>query len=221
MEKSTSTGLPAKVDPDYVEITNPLARRFIADGSNGIFLATVVDKETTLAESAAYHKISKQRMSYWIGKMLDLRLIKIARTERAASGAKQAVYTSIAPRLRITKSNLTTSEWRETFALFTRHVWDRVLDSVIHASRESRGDALRVFRDKTTNVCWRLIGKDESTGSEDGTLLTWGRMRLNEAHYRAFQRELSAVVTRYQSVNDTNGKPIWFVTAANEEGPPQ
>jgi hypothetical protein len=51
---------------EYHEVTNPLARRFIADGSNGIFLATVVDKETTLAESATYHKISKQRMSYWI-----------------------------------------------------------------------------------------------------------------------------------------------------------
>jgi hypothetical protein len=210
----------AQTNDGYLEITNPLARRFIADGSNGIFLATVVDKETTLAESAAYHKISKQRMSYWIGKMLDLRLIKVARTERAASGAKQAVYTSVAPRFRITKSNLTTSEWRESFALFTRHVWDRVLDSVIHSSRDSRGDALRVFRDKTSNVCWRLIGKDESTGSDDGTLLTWGRMRLNEERYRAFQRDLSALVERYQSTADTDGKPIWFVTAANEEAPP-
>ncbi|MGL4230607.1 MAG: hypothetical protein ACRCWJ_04500 [Casimicrobium sp.] len=205
---------------DYLDITNPLARRFIADGSNGIFLATVVDKETTLAESAAYHKISKQRMSYWIGKMLDLRLIKVARTERSANGTKQAVYTSVAPRFRIAKSNLTAGEWRETVALLTRHVWDRVLDSVIHASRESRGDALRVFRDKSTNVCWRLIGKDESTGSEDGYLLTWGRMRLSEENYRALQRDLSAVVARYQSIKDIEGKPIWFVTAANEDAPP-
>jgi hypothetical protein len=205
---------------EYHEVTNPLARRFIADGSNGIFLATVVDKETTLAESATYHKISKQRMSYWIGKMLDLRLIKVARTERSASGAKQAVYTSVAPRFRVAKSKLTTSEWRETFALLTRHVWDRVLESVIYSSRDSRTDALRVFRDKRTGVCWRLIGKDESASAADGYLLTWGRVRLNEEHYRAMQRDLSALVDRYQSMNDPGGKLIWFVTAANEEAPP-
>jgi hypothetical protein len=216
-----STSSSSTDNDDYLEITNPLARRFIADGNNGIFLATLVAKETTLAASAEYHKISKQRMSYWIGKMLDLRLIKVARTERSANGAKQAVYTSVAPRFRIAKSNLTTGEWRETFALLTRHVWDRVLDSVIHSSRESRADALRVFRDKTTGVCWRLIGKDESAGPGDGYLLTWGRMRLNDEHYRAMQRDMNALVERYQGMNDPDGKPIWFVTAANEEAPPQ
>jgi DNA-binding transcriptional regulator GbsR (MarR family) len=210
----------AKTNDDYLEITNPLARRFVADGSNGVFLATLVDDETTLAASSEYHKLSKQRMSYWINKMLDLRLIKVARTERAANGAKQAVYTSVAPRFRIAKSNLTTSEWRETFVLFTRHVWDRVLDSVIHSSRESRADALRVFRDKRTDVCWRVLGKDESAGAADGYLLTWGRVRLNETQYRAMQRDLNALVERYQSMSDSDGKPIWFVTAANEEAPP-
>jgi DNA-binding transcriptional regulator GbsR (MarR family) len=205
---------------DSLEITNPVARRFIADGSNGIFLATFVDKESSLASASEYHKISKQRMSYWINKMLDLRLIKVARTERATNGSKQAVYTSVAPRFHIKQSNLTTGEWREAIALLTRHVWDRVLDSVMQASREARSDVLRVFRDKRTDTCWRLISKDGESGARDGYLLTWGRVRLTEEDYRVFQSELDAVVKRYQAKTGAQGKMVWFVAAANEEAPP-
>ncbi len=204
---------------EFTEVTNPVVRRFIADGSNGIFLATFVNRESTLAASSHYHRITKQRMSYWIKRMLDLRLIKVARTERAPNGVMQAVYTSTAPRFIIQKSNLSSNEWRETISLLTRHVWDRVLGSVMHASRESRGDALRLFRDKATDVCWRLIGKTESSGPEDGYLLTWGRMRLSEDNYREMQRELNALVKRYQTKTATDGKTIWYVTAANEEAP--
>ncbi len=204
---------------EFTEVTNPVVRRFIADGSNGIFLATFVNKESTLATSSQYHKISKQRMSYWIKRMLDLRLIKVARTERAPNGAMQAVYTSTAARFIIQKKSLSTVEWRETISLLTRHVWDRVLDSVMQASRESRADALRLFRDKETGVCWRLIGRTESSGPEDGYLLTWGRMRLSEDDYREMQRELNTVVKRYQTKTTADGKAIWFVAAANEEAP--
>ncbi len=210
---------PPQKDDDYVDVSNPAARRFISDGSNGIFLTTFVGKETTLAASALFHKISKPRMSYWIRKMLDLQLIKIARYERAANGVQQAVYTSSAHRYRIKKSALTKSEWRETYALLTRHVWGRVIDSVMHAMRESPGDALRLFRYKATNVCWRLIGKDEDTSARDGYLLTWGRVRLKAEDYRAMQRDLSAVVERYNAKTVPNGACIWYVIAANEEPP--
>ncbi len=204
---------------EYVEVTNPLARRFIAAGKSGVFLAQFMGKETTLAAAAAYHKISKQRMSYWIGQMLDLRLIKVARTERGPNGAQQAVYTSTSPRFRITREKLTTKEWREVFVHLTHHVWDRVLDSTLYASREQRGDALRVFRDESTKTTWRLIGKSETPGPIEGYFLNWGRMTLKDTDYRNLQKELAELMQRYRAKNDLSGKKVWYVLGANEEPP--
>jgi hypothetical protein len=220
MQFMTESSKEQSNDDDYFEVTNPLARNFVADGKSGVFLSQFIGKETTLAAASAYHKISKQRMSYWISKMLDLRLIKVARTERGSNGAQQAIYTSTASRFRITKEKLTANEWREVLARLTCHVWDRVLDSALYASRESRGNALRVFRDKSTNTTWRLIGKYEQAGSRDGYFLNWGRMALGESDYRNLQSELAEILQRYHAKTDpSSGKKIWYVLGANEEPP--
>jgi hypothetical protein len=216
MEKTRSALEETSIDDGYVDVTNPLARRFISERTSCRMLLHFVEKETTLAQAADFYKISKQRMSYWINKMLDLRLIKVVRTERAANGSQQAVYTSIAPKLRVRRTDITAAEWRETAALYTKGVWDDALDSAIYASRNSGIDALRIFRDKKTQTIFTYFGRNENMTGESDYCLNTGWARLNEADYRAFQKDIRELVERYTAKKDPTGKGVFYVLCANE-----
>jgi DNA-binding transcriptional regulator GbsR (MarR family) len=80
--KDSAKSAASNKDNSYTDLVNPEARRFVSDGLNGRMFLYFVDREVTLATAAKFYGISKQRMSYWINKMIALKVIKFARFEK-------------------------------------------------------------------------------------------------------------------------------------------
>jgi hypothetical protein len=76
-----------------MQITDPVTAEFLCDTESLRHLAPFLARECTLREAAAMLRISQQRMSYWITKLVKLKLIAFVRFEK--SGRHQAsVYRS-------------------------------------------------------------------------------------------------------------------------------
>jgi hypothetical protein len=181
-------------------VTNPTIARALCDFKVVHHLAPFLAKETTLSEAAALVRISKQRMSYWVNKLIKIGLIKFVRFEKQ-SRHQVAVYRSVEDEYIVPFSALSDS----TFLDFVRSThatrFEQLERSIArNMSRRAKSLQLRLWRD--TRGPFHTIENpndpEDTYGVADETYPLW----LNREEIASLHKDIRALLAKYYALSD-------------------
>lgn len=200
---------PTAPDPGWtvvaeMKVTDAKAVEVLWHPTKRVHLKPFLGRSAGLAEAAQRLGIKKTAMSYWIGRLLQVGLIRPVGPQRHG---RQLVpcYRCVADRLRVALTDAPLSSYEGVFDDFdarwhpqTRQALARSLArqaSHLDLSIESRGGELAT----------ELLPRDDS-GPADDYIYFRGRLWLDEAQSKRLRSELDALWDRYVALSDPGAR---------------
>jgi len=192
-------------------ITDPRVADFLTDRTGSRHLDPFLGKEATVADAAAELGLSASRMSYWVGKLLDLGLVEFVGT-RVQARHRVRLFRSTADSF-VFSLDLLTAPDVEVLERYFAPVWRRFLTSLVHVGR--RGEVGWQARFGRTGG---QAGFEIVPGSGDledaGIFNAWVKLSLTRRHAASLRRDMRALVERYAALQDPDAEPHWVHVAA-------
>jgi DNA-binding transcriptional regulator GbsR (MarR family) len=196
-------------------IDTPLAARFFTHAINVDYLTPFVVGEKSLAETAQELNISKNRMNYWVNKLLELNLIYTVRVEKRGRH-RVCIYRATADVFVVPVELLPTDSDEDIFQLATFE------QKVKHSLADFKNTYMKDWqlRYQLLNGTASLkIEPPENRREELKVVNSWGQLNLSEQQAEAFRRDLERVLERYaKQAHNNQGKSFLYKIILVEEG---
>jgi hypothetical protein len=181
-------------------IDSPQSAQFFTHAINVDYLTPFVRGEKSLAEAAQELSISKNRMNYWVKKLLELHLIQVVRFEKRARH-RVSIYQATADRFVVPVGLLPTDSDEDIFQLAAFE------ERVKHSLADFKNTYMQDWQLHYELVNGRAILTIKPPGGskEDLKVLnSWGQLTLTEAQAKTFRREINRIIERYAKASQKN-----------------
>jgi hypothetical protein len=195
-------------------ITDPKAAAFFVDPVSSEHLSPFMTGEKSLAQAAAELGLGKSRMSYWIKKLLEFKLIKITRTEKQGKH-KVSIYSASADAFIVPLEVITTDPNKDVFESVP---FERTLKrSLVHLKHQNlKGRSIRYAKEGENVVLELSPQHTKKLGMVD----YWGRVSLTKAQASHFYEEMNKLFnTIMQEAENDKGKKYVFKLVLVEQFP--
>jgi DNA-binding MarR family transcriptional regulator len=199
-------------------IDSPEAALFFTHAINVDYLTPFVLAEKSLADAAQELNISKNRMNYWVKKLLELQLIETVRVEKRGR-THVSIYRATAERFVIPIRLLPTDSDEDIFQLAAFE--ERVKRSLADFKNTYMQD-WQLHYELVNDKAALMIKPPEHTKEDLNVVNSWGQLTLTEGQAEAFRRDIYHVLERYLKASQKNqGKSFLYKMIIVEEEPTQ
>jgi DNA-binding transcriptional ArsR family regulator len=199
-------------------INHAEAALFLLDGHKNRFVVPFLGLECSLAEAARAMGVSKSRMSYWVGRMLELGLIRVVRVEKR-SRYNVPIYRSVADVFVFPIDLIPVESDEALLALQFGDFFPRAIRSLAMAGRKN-ADGWHVRVEREQGKVWVRILPEAGSLETAKLISEFGRLHLSEAQAAEMRREMRAVLNRFIGLsNSHSGKSHLYYFLAVEEAP--
>jgi DNA-binding MarR family transcriptional regulator len=182
-------------------IDNLEAAKFFTHAINVDHLNPFVAGEKSLSQAAEELGISKNRMNYWVKKLLELNLIAVVRVEKRGRH-RVTVYRSTADVFIVPVELLPTNSDEDIFQLATfEEKVKRSLADFKNAYMKDWQLRYQLFN----GMALLKIEPPENRSEDLKVVNSWGQLNLSEQQAEAFRRDLEQVLERYAKQAQNNG----------------
>lgn len=211
----SDAGPSARPDPgpagEALRIEDPAVAAFLTDRVRSRHLDPFLGREATVAEAAKALGLGATRMSYWVGKLLDLGLIAQVGT-RTQARHRVRVYRSVGDSFVLSLDLLASSDV-EVLEQYFAPVWRRFLTSLAQAGRRSEAGWLVRFARTGDQAGFEIV--PSSGDLEDARIFNaWAKLSLTREQATRLRHDLGELLERYAALQDPGGEPHWLHLAA-------
>jgi hypothetical protein len=189
-----------------MKVSDPAAVQVLWHPAKRLHLRPFLGRSAGLAEAAQLLGIKKTAMSYWIGRLLGVGLIRLVHVDRS-SGHTVARYRCVADRLRVSLADAPLSSHEGVFDdadarwhPLTRHALARSL------ARQAPHLDLTVEASGPGGMATHLMPRGTGAPPDD-YIYYRGRLWLSAAECRQLRQEIDAVWDKYAALTDQATKP--------------
>lgn len=190
---------------DEVRITEPAAVEVLWHPAKRVHLKPFLGRSAGLAEAARELGIKKTTMSYWIGRLLDVGLIRLRSIERVT---RQRVprYRCIADRLRVALADAPVSSYEGVFDDVDAR-WHAQTRQALARSLARQAPHLDLIIEARGGggVATEVLPRG-SHAPPDDFIYFRGRLWLDVAERDCLRDELDALWSRYTALSDERAK---------------
>jgi hypothetical protein len=201
----------ASAEPPLM-VSDAQTARFFSQFGALVYLRPFLARECTSVAAAEQLNISRQRMNYWVNKMLHAKLLRVVRHQEQG-GHRTPVYRTVHDRMELPLSALphATVEGLMDF-LVGQWWWDRLKRAFTSAwdAGLARG-SVRIYREGDKGTIEPL---PRTSAVDDAIHNHWRVMTLKPAQVAQFRQELEAMIDRYDALSDVQAAETVLVHAA-------
>jgi DNA-binding transcriptional regulator GbsR (MarR family) len=181
--------------------------RFFIHPFNTDHLTPFVAGEKTLAEAARELGISKNRMNYWVKKLLELRLIYVVRVEKL-SRHNVAIYHAVAKKFIVPVSLLPLDSDEDIFQLAS---FDEKIKRSLADFKHAQMQDWQLHYEIVSGAAMLNILPPGKRKEKLKVVNSWGQLTLTETQAERFRREIEKTLERYQKTSQKNqGKSFLY-----------
>ncbi len=197
-------------------IDSSQAAKFFIHPFNTDHLTPFVKGEKGLAEAAQELDISKTRMSYWIKKLLEVRLITEVRVEKRGRH-RISIYRAVAEKFVIPVSLLPLDSDEDIFQLASFE--EKIKRSLVDFKHANMQD-WQLHYEIINGVAMLNILPPDKRKEKLKVVNSWGQLTLSDVEAERFRREIERVLARYQKLSGANqGKKTLYRMIVVKEKP--
>jgi hypothetical protein len=204
--------LPGDDAAPFFVIEDRASTRFFSHFGALRYLRPFLARECGVADAAEQLSVSRQRMNYWVNKLLRARLIRRVRTDRS-TGRPMAVYRTVHDRITLPLSALphATIEGLLDF-LVGQWWWERFKRAFSHAWQPGlKSGCVRVFREGENGAVEPL---PQSSAVDEAIHNHWRQMNLTAEQVARFRSEMEELVERFYALSAADAEHTVLVHAA-------
>jgi hypothetical protein len=192
------------------------AAQFFTHAINVDYLTPFVLGEKSLAQAADELNISKNRMNYWVKKLLELCLIEVVGVEKQ-NRHNVSIYRATADRFVIPVHLLPTDSDEDIFQLAAFE--EKVKHSLADFKNAHMQD-WELLYELVNDMALLTIKPPEDRKEDLKVVNSWGQLTLTEAQAEAFRRDINRVLKRYAKASQKHrGKSFLYKMIVVEEEP--
>jgi hypothetical protein len=192
-------------------ITSAKVAAFLNDTTKNRFIAPFIARERSLSEAATIVGVKLNTMTYWVKKMLELKLIKQTRTE-SRKGSSVRYYCSVAEEIIVPIDLIPKESYEAVLQEQMQPLFEHLIRvNVRSALRQHPGLWNLHFYRRPDGVVWRE-DKPALPGGRRAlplpALNDWYRPTLTKESAKRLEHELVELLERYQAEGpQEGGKP--------------
>jgi DNA-binding transcriptional ArsR family regulator len=189
-------------------VSDPKVAAFLNDTTKNRFMTPFIARERSLSEAAKIVGVKLNTMTYWVKKLLEMKLLQQTRTE-SRKGSSMRYYRSVADEI-IVPADLIPKESYEAVLLqqFQPLFEHLIRISVRSALKQHPGGWNLHFSRRPDGIVWREDKPDLPGGRRAlpfPALNDWYRPILTKESAKRLEKELIELLERYQA-KETNQK---------------
>ena len=190
-----------------LQVSDPAAVEVLWHPAKRRHLAPFIGKSAGLAEAASALGIKKTAMSYWIGRLRDVGLIRLTGVDRRTRH-KVPRYRCVADCLRVSLVNAPLSSHESVFNDVAAHWHPLTLQALARSlARQAPHLDLKVSRAGPAGLSTQVLPRAGATAPPDDYIWFWGRLWLTAPEQEALRQELDALWDKYAALSDKSTKP--------------
>jgi hypothetical protein len=189
-------------------ITDPKVAAFLNDTTKSRFLAPFISKERSLSEAAKIIGVKLNTMTYWVKRLLEMKLIQHTRTA-SRKGSSVRYYCSTADEIIVPVDLIP----KESYEAVLQGQMQPMFEHLIHANvrsalRQHPGGWNLHFSRRPDGMVWREDKPDLPGGRRAlplPALNDWYRPVLTKEAAKRLEAELVELLERYQTKENAKG----------------
>jgi len=183
-------------------VTDPAAVEVLWQADKRRHLKPFLGRAADLATAAAELGIAKPAMSYWIGRLLDVGLIRLVGTHKQGRHVRRS-YRCVADRLRVALVEAPLSSYEGVFADFSTRWMGQAHDAMSRSlARQASQLELSIADTGAAGLSTTILPRQGCTAPPDDFLYYWARLWLAPEQAQALAREMDALYERYGALSD-------------------
>ncbi len=196
-------------------IDNAEAAQFFTHALNVDYLTPFVIGEKSLAQAAQELNISKNRMNYWVKKLLELHLIEVVRVEKRGRH-RVAIYQATADRFTVSVRLLPTDSDEDIFQLAA---FEEKIKKSLADFKNAHMQDWQLHYELVNGAAQLTIRPPGESITDLKVVNSWGHLDLTEAQVEGFRGDINRVLKRYARASQKNqGKSFLYKMIIVEEG---
>lgn len=193
-----------------LQVSDPAAVEVLWHPAKRRHLAPFIGKTAGLAEAAQSLGIKKTAMSYWVGRLLDVGLIRLTGIDRSTRH-KVPRYRCIADRLRVSLADAPMASYEAVFDDIAAHWHPLTLQALARSlARQAPWLDLSIGRAGPAGLATEFMPRASTGGAAappDDYLWYWGRLWLTPGEQQQMRQELDALWDKYAALSHKPDKP--------------
>jgi DNA-binding transcriptional ArsR family regulator len=188
--------------PSSFTVSDPKVAAFLNDTTKNRFVAPFIAKERSLSEAAKIVGVKLNTMTYWINKLLEMKLIQQTRSE-PRKGSSVRYYRSIADEIIVPVDLIPKESYEAVLLEQLQPLFEHLIHANVHSAlRQHPGGWNLHFSCRPDGVVWREDKPDLPGGRRAlplPALNDWYQPILTKEAAKNLERELIELLERYQS----------------------
>lgn len=186
---------------DEQVVTEPAAVDILWRPAKRRHLVPFIGREASLAQAATEVKAKKTAMSYWIDRLLEAGLIRVARVAQVGRN-RVPYYRCVADRLKVSLQDAPLESYESICTEFSAR-WRRLSDDALAraAARQAPCMELLIQRDPVAGALTLLQPRADAEVRDD-YVFYWARLWLSAADREELRRDLDALWDKYERRTD-------------------
>lgn len=192
-----------------LEITDPAAVEILWHPEKRVNLKPFVGRSVDLASAAEQLGVSKTAMSYWIGRLVDVGLIRLVRVEKRGRHRIRH-YRCVADRLRVNLNEAPLASYEGVLDDFTQR-WQAQARAAMARSLAKQAPDLELCIANTgaaAGLFTTILPKPGRPAPPDDFIQYWARLWLTDDEAHQLASELNALYDRYAALSDKTRKTV-------------
>jgi len=213
-EPDTLSNDPIEDVPEWtpaadLEITDPAAVEILWHVEKRLNLKPFFGRSADLASAAEQLGVSKTAMSYWIGRLLGVGLIRLVRVEKRGRHRIRH-YRCVADRLRVNLNEAPLASYEGVLDDFTQR-WHMQARAAMARSLAKQAPDLELCIANTgaaAGLSTTVLPRPGRPTPPDDFIQYWARLWLTEDETKQLANELNALYDRYAALSDKTSKTV-------------
>ncbi|MEK8029870.1 hypothetical protein AACH06_03470 [Ideonella sp. DXS29W] len=212
---------PEPLDPEHaddtpawepaaeMEVTDPAAVEILWHVEKRVHLQPFMGRTADLATAAGQLRISKTAMSYWMGRLSDVGLIRLVRVEKRGRHRIRH-YRCVADRLRVSLLEAPLSSYEGVLDDFTQR-WQIQARAAMARSLARQAPDLELCLSHTgaaAGMSSTILPRPGRQAPPDDFIQYWARLWLTDDEATRLADELNALYDRYAALSDKTTKTV-------------
>ncbi|WP_374564452.1 hypothetical protein [Ideonella sp.] len=192
-----------------LEITDPAAVEILWHLEKRVHLKPFFGQSADLASAAEQLHVSKTAMSYWIGRLVDVGLIRLVRVEKRGRHRVRH-YRCVADRLRVSLKEAPLASYEGVLDDFTQR-WQAQARAAMARSLAKQAPDLELCIANTgeaAGLFTTILPRPGRPAPPDDFIQYWARLWLTDDETRQLASELNALYDRYAALSDKTRKTV-------------
>lgn len=201
--------VPAWEPAADMEITDPAAVEILWHIEKRVHLQPFLGRSADLATAAEQLRVSKTAMSYWIGRLVDVGLIRLVRVEKRGRHRIRH-YRCVADRVRVRLDEAPLSSYEGVLDDFTTR-WQTQARAAMARSLAKQAPDLELCIANTgaaAGLFTTILPRPGRPAPPDDFIQYWARLWLTDDEANQLAGELNALYDRYAALSDKTSKTV-------------